>query len=612
MGKYVKELPKLRPEVRISAVHLPSGEDVNSMAQGHDISVFDALIGDRTEMYPDIFRGKVEKSGEGSREKGEETGAAISVSIETKKEDEVFPTQNPKFILSGAEGLETQNPEKLTFETETLEITIWGGIDSQVLSRLKVNLQLKRKGAFRSFREDVNLYSHRQTKALVGDASEALEVPMTSLQAGLDLLTTALENYRLQLREEDGPTEVKVELTEAEKETARSLLRSPELVKQTIVNISKSGLIGERKNGLLLFFIYLTRMSKEPLHAIIHGKSGSGKTYLQSRISDLLPQEELVSVTSLSENTLYYSPKGYFSHKVLLIEDLDGTYAALYPLRELMTKGSLSKLTTDKDKKGNNAQRKLHVEGPVCVSGATTSAEIYEDNANRSYAIEVDESRKHAEAVMDYQREEKAGEVDKTAQKGARKLLQNAQRMLQPVHVINRYAKSLKIPAAVFKPLRTNMHYLRLIESITLYHQYQRTWKKDKMGESYIETSLEDIAWANWLVKESLLRKSDELNGRERQFFERLKAMLEGQEGSFFAKDIRKKMRLHPMVVKRHLGQLERIGLIQQVGYNRRTGYEYEITCWDDYEQLKDGVEILDRILEELRAKENGENGEKD
>ena len=157
------------------------------------------------------------------------------------------------------------------------------------------------------------------------------------------------------------------------------------------------------------------------------------KTYLQSRISDLLPQEELVSVTSLSENTLYYSPKGYFSHKVLLIEDLDGTYAALYPLRELMTKGSLSKLTTDKDKKGNNAQRKLHVEGPVCVSGATTSAEIYEDNANRSYAIEVDESRKHAEAVMDYQREEKAGEVDKSVQEGARKALAKC-----PAHVAAR------------------------------------------------------------------------------------------------------------------------------------------------------------------------------
>ena len=241
VGKYVKELPKLRPEVRISTVHLPSGEDVNSMAQGHDISVFDALIGDRTEMYPDIFRGKVEKMGV-----GEEKEEPALLSIEREQEAEACP-------------LDTSDPDRLSFETETLEITIWGGIDSQVLSRLKVNLQLKRKGAFRSFREDVNLYSHRQTKALVGDASEALEVPMTSLQAGLDLLTTALENYRLQLREEDGPTEVKVELTEAEKETARSLLRSPELVKQTIVNISKSGLIGERKNGLLLFFIYLTR-----------------------------------------------------------------------------------------------------------------------------------------------------------------------------------------------------------------------------------------------------------------------------------------------------------------------------------------------------------------
>jgi DNA primase len=69
-----------------------------------------------------------------------------------------------------------------------------------------------------------------------------------------------------------------------------------------------------------------------------------------------------------------------------------------------MSKQSISKLTTDKDAKGNNVQKVLVVEGPICVSGATTKANIYEDNANRSFLLHVDESPGHAKEVMDYQR----------------------------------------------------------------------------------------------------------------------------------------------------------------------------------------------------------------
>jgi hypothetical protein len=43
------------------------------------------------------------------------------------------------------------------------------------------------------------------------------------------------------------------------------------------------------------------------------------------------------------------------------------------------------------------------VEGPICVSGATTKSNIYEDNANRSFLLHVDESPEHAREVMDYQ-----------------------------------------------------------------------------------------------------------------------------------------------------------------------------------------------------------------
>jgi hypothetical protein len=347
----------------------------------------------------------------------------------------------------------------------------------------------------------------------------------------------------------------------------------------------------------------------EPLHAIIFGKSGSGKTYLQTRVSECLPEESLRTITSLTENTLYYSAKDFWKHKVLLIEDLEGVYNAFLPLREFMSKQSITKLTTDKDAKGNNVQKMLMVEGPICVSGATTQESIYEDNANRSYLLHIDESPNHLNEVMHHQRRLQAGLINETEQESAKQTLRNAQRLLRKIKVINPYAPQLEIPQCVFKKLRTNMHYLKLIEIITFYHQKQREIKTDQNGKPYIETAIEDIECANFLVKETLIRKSDELSGELRSFFESLKIWLrtkdsQQENSAFYAKEVRKSLRMHPMKMTRHLINLERRGLIKQLSCNRQNGYEYQVISWDDYEQLKSGVDILDSILERLRKQQ--------
>ena len=76
------------------------------------------------------------------------------------------------------------------------------------------------------------------------------------------------------------------------------------------------------------------------------------------------------------------------------------------------------------------------------------------------------------------------------------------QSVLTPVKVRNPYAQELKLPQYVFKPLRTNAHYLAVIETITFYCQYLRELKTDPIaGEQYIETTLEDIRWANQLFE---------------------------------------------------------------------------------------------------------------
>jgi len=577
--RIAEKVKALKPDILITAVDTPEEEDINSLIQGHDPEILSHLI-------------KSRKPVSGS-DKIKNTESLDHVS------QSVTPHQEA--------ALNTKNPQKITYREGELLLIIWGGIERENVHRLRVNLLVQKEGdTMRYYQDDVNLYSNGQLQRYIKGATEELDISTTVMKSTLRRLQLQLEEYRLSEieRERKALQPRSYRMTREEEIKAGDFLLSKDLVKITMKAIEKTGLVGEERNGLLLFFLYLSRFFDEPLHAIIFGKSGSGKTYLQTRVSECLPQESLRTITSLTENTLYYSEKDFWKHKVLLIEDLEGVYQAFLPLRELMSRQTITKLTTDKDIKGNNVQRVLVVEGPVCVSGATTNTQIYEDNANRSFLLHVDETPDHAQAVMHYQRRQQAGLVNEKEQNTWRQLLRNAQRLLRPVKVINPYAIELDIPQCVFKKLRTNMHYLRLIEIITFYHQKQREWKKDSGGTLYIETTLQDIEWANYLIKDSLLRKSDELSGQVRQFFEGLKSLAGSERRSIYAKQVREHFRMHPMKTNRYLRELEQRGYLQLAGGNRKSGYEYEISAWEEYEKLKSGIDILDEILERLKAKE--------
>ncbi len=142
------------------------------------------------------------------------------------------------------------------------------------------------------------------------------------------------------------------------------------------------------------------------------------------------------------------------------------------------------------------------------------------------------------------------------------------------------------------------------------YHQLQRVVKTDKSGKPFITTTPEDIAWANYLIKDSLLRKSDELGGQVRHFFESLKSFADKKEEpkTIYAKEVREAFRMNPMTINRYLRELENRGYIQRNGGNRKTGFEYEIKAWDEYKKLKSGINILDEILEKVKMKYNSQN----
>ncbi|NQZ75972.1 MAG: hypothetical protein HRT61_07655 [Ekhidna sp.] len=268
----------------------------------------------------------------------------------------------------------------------------------------------------------------------------------------------------------------------------------------------------------------------------------------------------------------------------------------------------LGKLTVViKNTKGETRTVTLKVEGPVCVAGCTTQESLYEDNANRSFLIYIDESPEQDEQIMNYQRAEAAGLIDRMEQYKIIEQFQNMQRVLQPVAIRNPYAPQLIIPKEVFKPRRTNAHYLAFIEAVTFYHQYQREKKADEeTGEEYIETTLEDIKEANGLIKGILIRKSDELSGACRNYFEGLKQWIQSEKKErFSATQAMRGMRIKETTIRRYHRQLVSMGLLRYEKVKGEKTHHYYVNSYEDYQTLQKKIDsILDQKLEELKQKE--------
>ena len=501
--------------VKISKVPTPKGEDINSLIQSHEPGVLNHLLGERQLLV------------------GEEV---------------TLPASESKPNTSK---LDTSNPSLLTYQNGSLLFTLLGGVSESNIERLRVTLKVERhphKSSFHSLRHSFDLYNDDQLERYARKASDKLDIGSNEMRGALYELVEAVESYRLErlsLKEE----QVKRELSEAQKQKAIEYLSNPNLLRRTNIDIGRTGVVGERINRLLVYLCFTSRLRETPLHVVTLGGSGTGKTYLQEKIGALIPDHEVIQCTASTDNAFYYIKNGDLRNKLILIEDLDGAEGVMYILRELMSKKMVSKLVTQKDPSGKMQTIRVKVHGPISLAATTTRERLYEDNANRSLMISPDNSTAQMEAIMEQQRKLSAGQINEQEQEQLRSFFKDVQSMLDPIKVRNPYAEQLRIPKECFKPLRTHAHYLHFIEAITFYHQYQRERKQDpKTNEWYIETTLEDIEAANALIKEVLLRKSDELGSKScRDFYERLKKWLSTEnKSSFSGSEIRKNLRMAP------------------------------------------------------------------
>lgn len=496
--------------------------------------------------------------------------------------------------------LNTCNPNQLEYQNQLLRIAVLGGIRLDGLDRMRVTLKIQgSESDILAVRHNLDLYNDTQVEKLIRKTATKLEIGTSVIEAGINELIEALETYRLEQLEATNIKPQTKQLTEKEKQEALELLQSENLLTVTNRLIGESGIIGEEINRLIMYLIFCSRKREQPLHVISLGSSGTGKTHLQESIGNLIPEEEKIEITTLSENAFYYFGQQELKHKLILIEDLDGAEGALYPIRELQSKKRISKTIAFKNTKGETKTTNITVEGPVCVAGCTTKESIYEDNANRSFLLYLDESPEQDNRIMEYQRRASAGKLDITQQLLAKQRLRNSQYLLQNIKVVNPYAEALALPVSVLKPRRTNSHYLQFIEVITYYHQFQREKQYDEItGEEYIQTTIEDIENANRLIREVIMRKSDLLTGHSRNQLEYFKKTLKSQGETFTNQALRSSLKIAKTTAQRYINNWLDAGIIKKLHDKETQTYHYQILNEKEYQNLEKEIDtILNKVI---------------
>ena len=213
--------------------------------------------------------------------------------------------------------------QQLQYENEILKLTVLGGIRLEGLDRMRVTIKVDLKESPRPpFRHTVDLYNDTQLEKFIRKCAEKLEIGTTVIAASLSELTEKLEQYRLeQIKQQNENNKPKVKpLTAEQRSAAQEYLQQPNLLEQTKTDIGRSGVVGEDNNRLLMYIVYTYRKTVTPLHIICLASSGTGKTHLQEKVGELIPEEDKIEITTLSENAFYYFGQRELNHNQLVFE----------------------------------------------------------------------------------------------------------------------------------------------------------------------------------------------------------------------------------------------------------------------------------------------------
>ena len=424
----------------------------------------------------------------------------------------------------------TEIENGFVFQYPHINYRIIGNFNEHALN-LKANLKAYKDEEV--FVDAIDLYKNRDRQNYVYNVMDKFNLrDQIQLENDLNQIITVIEKHKE--KKTDEKKKIKPKLTDYQKDIGTRFLTNPNLIDEIANDITKLGYVREKKNKILLYLLMTSRLLPNPLHATIISRSGAGKSQLVEIIEQLCPPEELESVSDLSDQALYYYGQDDLKNKLVVIGEKEGSRGSEYPLRELISKKSITKAIPMMDAlTGQIKTVSITVNGPIALVATTTSGNINPENLNRCYVISIDETEDQTRLIHGNQRINHTVEGYLLKEKLTKIKEKHiyTQRLLKKINVFNPYATMLTFPSSRLQTRRDNKKLLKLIDVICFLHQYQRKIKKLKIDNNkiieYIECTIADYRIAYELLSDGILDNTlDDLPRPARELLDIIKKYL--------------------------------------------------------------------------------------
>lgn len=475
---------------------------------------------------PAIFRQLVDAA--------ESTPAAISVSVPPA-------TSSPAITRDG---------DALVLRRD--DVTYRARVYPPLLGRLRATVKATRGTAFHV--DTLDLYASRSRAEFTKRVAKTLGIEADGVERDLLALLVEAEHMPDPATPAIDPSSAPPTMSEAERAEALAFLTRRDLLDQVARDIDALGFVGEATNTRLLYLVAISRKLPDPLSAIVLSQSGAGKSGLTEVLERLTPPEDVVLLTRLTPQSLYYIEPGFLDRKLVIVEERYGSMEADYSIRVLQSRKKLIAAAPIKDPQTGTLKTKVFtVEARAAFLEATTASAVNHENATRCFELLMDESPEQTRRIharMALLRTERGLALRQAADAIARRHW-HAQWLLDPAPVVIPFADALTFPSAWLRTRRDYARFLNLIEVSAFLHQHQRA----RRGGAIV-ADVTDYAVAYDLAASILTETLADLRKPLREAYARIRALCGDTDRVLSRREIREALSVPDSTARRWLTDL--------------------------------------------------------
>jgi hypothetical protein len=180
----------------------------------------------------------------------------------------------------------------------------------------------------------------------------------------------------------------------------RDLAGRPKILDEFASDLSRLGVVGERRAAKLLYLALTSRLLDRPVAVAVKGPSSGGKSFIVESTLKFFPDNAFYALTAMSDRALAYSSEP-LKHRHLVIYEAAGMASdfATYLIRSLLSEGRVRYETVEKTKEGLES-RLIEREGPTGLIVTTTSLRLHPENETRMLSLTITDTPDQTAAVF--------------------------------------------------------------------------------------------------------------------------------------------------------------------------------------------------------------------